>query len=130
VHYFELVLPGKEKLLFYEQFLNLCEKNGIKPTALLVQLGMSKGSLSNWKSGKLPSGDALVRFSEHFGVSLDYLIYGSDRNSRVSKEDQEWLTLIHRLPEDAQLEFKGELKGYLKCLNRDISETPGLREAK
>ena len=105
--------------MFYEQFLNLCEKNGIKPTALLVQLGMSKGSLSNWKSGKLPSGDALVRFSEHFGVSLDYLIYGSDRNSRVSKEDQEWLTLIHRLPEDAQLEFKGELKGYLKCLNRE-----------
>ena len=48
----------------------------------------------------------------------------------ISKEDSEWLVLIHQLPDDAQLEFKGELKGYIKCLKRDVGEPAGLREAK
>ena len=35
----------------------------------------------------------------------------------MSKNDKEWLSLIHQLPPDAQQEFRGEIKGYLKCLN-------------
>lgn len=115
--------------MFYEQFLRLCEENNIKPTTLLVQLGMSKGSLSNWRAGKLPSGDILVRFSEHFGVSLDYLVFGKEKEQpRLDSADAEWLSLIHALPIEAQLEFKGELKGYLKRLGHEYEEE--LKEAK
>ena len=54
--------------MFYDRLLKLCESSGIKPTTLLSNMGMSKGSLANWKDGKLPTGDVLVRFSVHFGV--------------------------------------------------------------
>ena len=114
--------------MFYDQFLKLCESAGIKPTTLITNLGMSKGSMANWKTGKLPSGEALVRFSEHFDVSLDYLVYGKEKSTHFSAEDAEWLSLIHRLPHDAQLEFKGELRGYLKRLNHEYDEE--LKEAK
>lgn len=114
--------------MFYDQLLKLCESSGIKPTTLITQLGMSKGSMANWKAGKLPSGDVLVRFSEHFNVSLDYLVFGKEKAELITAEDAEWLSLIHRLPHDAQLEFKGELKGYLKRLGHEYEEE--LKEAK
>ena len=113
--------------MFYDQLLKLCENAGIKPTTLITNLGMSKGSMANWKAGKLPSGEALVRFSEH---SLDYLVYGREKSTALSAEDVEWLSLIHRLPRDAQLEFKGELKGYIKGILRDADSPEKLREAK
>ena len=67
MHFIELLWKGV--FLFYDQLLKLCENAGIKPTTLITNLGMSKGSMANWKAGKLPSGEALVRFSEHFDVS-------------------------------------------------------------
>ena len=114
--------------MFYDQLLKLCESAGIKPTTLITKLGMSKGSMANWKSGKLPSGDVLVRFSEHFDVSLDYLVFGKEKSKLFSSEDAEWLALIHKLPHDAQLAFKGELRGYLKRLNYE--DGGELKEAK
>ena len=128
MHFIELLWKGV--FLFYDQLLKLCENAGIKPTTLITNLGMSKGSMANWKAGKLPSGEALVRFSEHFDVSLDYLVYGREKSTALSAEDVEWLSLIHRLPRDAQLEFKGELKGYIKGILRDADSPEKLREAK
>lgn len=116
--------------MFYDQLLKLCEDAGIKPTTLITNLGMSKGSMANWKSGKLPSGEALVRFSEHFNVSLDYLVYGKEKTVTFSAEDAEWLSLIRKLPHDAQLEFKGELKGYIKRMNHEDSGSEKMRKAK
>lgn len=115
--------------MFYDRLLELCESSGIRPTTLLSNMGMSKGSLANWKEGKLPTGEVLVRFSEHFGVSIDYLALGKESSS-ISKEDQDLLKLFHQLPGDAQLEFKGELKGYLKALKRQEDSAIPLKEAK
>lgn len=116
--------------MFYDQLIQLCERDGIKPTSLLLSLGMSKGSLSNWKDGKLPTGDALVRFSEHFNVSIDYLVYGNDTLEELNQEDIEWLNLIHSLPRDAQLEFKGEMKGYLRRMRQEDPSEDELKQAK
>lgn len=111
--------------MFYERLLELCKSNGIKPTTLLSNMGMSKGSLANWKDGKLPTGEVLVRFSEYFGVTIDYLALGKNPNTELPTEDQEILSLFHQLPRDTQLEFRGELKGYLKCLDKQQLNTLG-----
>lgn len=115
---------------FYEQLVKLCEKKGIKPTSLVESLGMSKGTMSNWKKGGVPNADAVVRFAEHFHVSTDYLLLGKETPS-ISAEDSDLLSLFHQLPRDAQLEFKGELKGYLKCLERQsVAADQPIRKAK
>lgn len=117
-------------MTFYEQLIKLCEKSGTKPTSLIESLGMSKGTMSNWKKGGTPNADAVVRFAEHFNVSTDYLLLGKESPS-ISKEDSEWLSLIHQLPRDAQLEFKGEIKGYLKCLHKQsVAADEPIRKAK
>ena len=33
------------------------------------------------------------------------------------------VSIDHQLPHDAQLEFRGELKGYIKCLKRQEEDT-------
>lgn len=104
--------------MFYEQLLKLCEINNISPTSLVQKLGMSKGTMSNWKKGGVPNGDAVVRFAKHFGVSTDYLLRGDEFSPDLSTDDKELLDLFHLLPHDAQIEFKGELRGYLKALQK------------
>ena len=78
---------------FYEQLEKLCQKNGVKPSNVIEILGMSKGTMSNWKKGGTPSGEAVVRFAKHFHVSTDYLLLGDDyyskqqsKNSEIEKE--------------------------------------------
>jgi transcriptional regulator with XRE-family HTH domain len=96
---------------FYDQLEKLCKKNGVKPSNVVELLGMSKGTMSNWKKGGTPSGEAVVRFAKHFGVSTDYLLLGVEPdNLHISSEDAEWLELIHKLPE----ETRRDLLGYLR----------------
>lgn len=104
---------------FYEQLEKLCTKNGVKPSNVVESLGMSKGTMSNWKKGGTPSGEAVVRFAKHFGVSTDYLLLGVETFPTIPPDDAEWLSLIHQLPVEAQYEFRGEIKGYLKRLNEE-----------
>ena len=107
-------------MFFYSQLENLCKSKGIKPSNLVESLGMSKGTMSNWKKGGTPNADAVVRIAEHFGVTTDYLLTGKETSSiPISQEDKEWLSLIHQLPLKAQYEFKGELKGYLKRVDEE-----------
>lgn len=107
---------------FYEQLVTLCEKNGIKPTVLIESLGMSKGTMSNWKKGGNPSGEAVVRFAKHFGVSTDYLLLGKETAYNViSSEDEEILELFHRLPREKREYFKGKIEGYLEGIASSIA---------
>lgn len=101
---------------FYEQLEKLCKLHNVKPSNVIEQLGMSKGTMSNWKKGGTPSGEAVVRFAEHFNVSTDYLLLGSD-NQQLGNNDTEWLDLIHKLPLEKQL----ELKGYVKRMIQESS---------
>lgn len=79
-------------------------------------------------SGKLNSayGDIEYYFP---GISKEK---ESHSKASVSKteSDKEWLNLIHSLPYEAQLEFKGELKGYLKAIDKSDRITEELRKAK
>ncbi|WP_283682745.1 helix-turn-helix domain-containing protein [Parablautia sp. Marseille-Q6255] len=46
------------------------------------------------------------------------------------KADSEWLSLIHKLPRDAQIEFRGEIKGYLKRYEQESVAAERLKQAK
>ncbi len=117
--------------MFYDRLIKLCEAEGIKPTALLAKLGMSKGSLANWKEGKLPTGEILVRFSEHFGVSIDYLALGKEnfQTSSVTREDMEIISLFRRLPPEKKEVFKARLDSYVEACE-DYSITNSYKQAK
>ena len=80
----------------------------------------------NFKETNILQEDMYGSLSHFFpGVIHDTIETISD------KDDSQWLSLIHQLPRDAQIEFKGELKGYLKCLKRQEEDAvEPLKQAK
>lgn len=59
---------------FYDTFVSLCAQSGKAPSAVAVELGIAKSSVSGWKSGRNGANNAtLKKIADYFGVSVDYL---------------------------------------------------------
>ena len=103
-----------------KRILELFDQSGLSDSTLCKELSFGNGTIGKWRNNKQkPSLDAVIKIADYFNVSIDYIVYGtntSDKNFKLSLDDAEFLTLIHRLPSNKQHEFKGELKGYLKAL--------------
>lgn len=86
-------------------------------------IGVSTSTVNNWlKLGRTIPAELIIPISEFFKVTCEYLLTGKETDQNfISIEDKEWLTLIHKLPPNAQLEFRGELKGYLKCYEEETA---------
>lgn len=65
-------------MCFFKQLQKACENNGISVTSAVIQLGISRSSVTNWKKGVVPNGDVIVRLSELLSVSTDYLLTGKN----------------------------------------------------
>lgn len=96
--------------------LALLNEKGIKQKDLADYLGTKPSTVNGWKeSNRNPSSDLIVRICEFLNVSYEFILTGTEKITYpYSSEDGEWLSLIHQLPPEAQYEFRGELKGYLK----------------
>jgi len=59
--------------VFIDRFEELCMEAGISPTSLVIKLGISKGSYSNWKKGGTPSYPTQKKIADYFGMSISDL---------------------------------------------------------
>ena len=87
-------------------------------------IGTASSTVNNWlKSGRAIPAEYVVSIADYLNVSCEFLLTGSEKSALpyVSAKDQEWLSLIHQLPDDAQAEFRGEIKGYLKRMKAEES---------
>ena len=62
--------------MFIDNYLGICAENGIAPTALLRELGISHSLLAKWKNGVVPSNSTKLKIAERFGVSVTELDNG------------------------------------------------------
>lgn len=102
------------------RILSVIDKSGMSDSAICKELSIGNGIIGKWRKGiQKPSTEAIVKIAQYFHVSTDYLLLGNNSTqfNTLSLDDAEWLSLIHKLPPDAQYEFRGELRGYLKHLN-------------
>ena len=75
--------------MFYDTFIDLCAKAGKKPTPVVVELGLSKMSVSNWKKGHMPSDISLKKVADYFGVTVEYLKTGEAvQNEKIPSHPQ------------------------------------------
>ena len=65
-----------------EQIRNLRVNKGLNQVELAKILGVTKQSVSNWENENImPSIDMLVKISNYFSVSTDYLLGLSEKHS-------------------------------------------------
>lgn len=62
--------------MFYDRFLELCDKKRVKPTNACIEAGLSRGLAAKWKSTgtEKPSADALEKLSSYFNMSIDEIL--------------------------------------------------------
>jgi Predicted transcriptional regulators len=77
--------------VFYDRFIELCNKKGVSPSKAGLSIGISKTSVTRWKtSGIVPKLDTLNKLAEYFGVTTDYLLTGTDnKKSPADAEDKD-----------------------------------------
>lgn len=102
--------------MFYDTYLDLCKKAGERPYSVPLALGAKTNAcVDQWKKGSVPRQPMLEKIAEHFGVSIDYLLTGEEKQpaqkGELSKDEAMLLDLFRSLPED-------ERKSVLLLLRR------------
>lgn len=63
--------------MFYDIFLELCNKNKTSPYRVSKETGIPQSTISMWKkTGGVPQADTLKIISDYFSTSTDYLLTG------------------------------------------------------
>ena len=69
--------------MFWTQYQHLCQNIGKSPNGVAKELGLSSGTVTFWKNGKIPKSDTLKKIADYFGVTVDYLL-GNEKETAPS----------------------------------------------
>ena len=95
--------------MFWTIFLQLCANNDKSPTAVGIDLGFSRATVSNWKNGGIPRDTALIKIADYFGVSVDYLLGNAPEPSNAPKQPEPTEhPELPNLPEDELIPLDGK----------------------
>lgn len=82
--------------MFWANYLLLCSEIDKSPTAVAKDLGITSGTVTGWKQGKIPSQKYLQRIAEYFGISVWDLL-GEKSILSVLEENTEQFLLREEL---------------------------------
>lgn len=60
--------------MFYETLKEVCDAKKTSPSAVCLALGMSKSHVTEWKNGRSPKLDTVIKIAAHLGVEPTELI--------------------------------------------------------
>lgn len=69
--------------MFKERFTRLCNERGESPSAVCVKVGLSNSTYSMWDENSMPRKATLLRMSDYFGVSVEYLKGETNEKNKV-----------------------------------------------
>jgi transcriptional regulator with XRE-family HTH domain len=82
-------------VVFYDQFIAACARQGVSPTRVLIALGMSKSSLARWRSGGDPLNETKKKIADHLGISISELL--DKKNKPATKDDDGLMREFNKL---------------------------------
>lgn len=99
--------------MFYDNFLRLCNKKGISPTAAVVEMGFQKSVASRWKQS-IPTDANKLKIAEYFGVTVEELMASNEEkpapknwNGLSIKEQKDIARKLEKMMDE--LEESGDL---------------------
>lgn len=62
--------------VFYDRFVQICADRGVSPSRAAIEAGLSKSTVTKWKTtpDAKPTGAALKKLSDYFGISIAELL--------------------------------------------------------
>lgn len=72
---------------FYSNFVKLCNETGKKPSAVAVELGLSKSLVTRWKHGGGVSDSTAHLIANYFGCTIEEL-QGEKKEKLIGVADE------------------------------------------
>ena len=87
--------------MFYDRFLELCTRKGVKPGRSCLEMGVSRSLASKWKTEhtEKPSVDVLEKMSSYFGIPIDRILADEETPETGDPELTEILEKMKNRPE-------------------------------
>lgn len=100
----------------YEIFEQLLQKYGVSAYKVAKETGVTQSTLSDWKRGRsTPKSENMKKLADYFGVSIDYLMTGKEKDEKGpklkpkdQKEIKEILANTEQLLKQDGLMFDGD----------------------
>lgn len=97
--------------MFYDKYVKLCNSVGKTPSAVALEIGIEKSTVTRWKSGKSQTDKNIQKVADFFGVSVEWLKSNDDsapeikekptaESSELSKDIQELTILLESLSDE------------------------------
>lgn len=89
--------------MFFDNFVRLCEQNGVKPSRALTEAGVPKSAYSYWRTEAGAGNDAkptnqnAVKLAQYFNVSVDYLLTGNQKENPPQQPQSEVDAAVERI---------------------------------
>lgn len=59
---------------FYNKYVLMCNRIGKTPSAVALEIGLSKPTVNRWKNGGMPTDATISKIAKYFGVSVSYML--------------------------------------------------------
>lgn len=89
--------------MFFDNFVRLCEQKGVKPSRALTEAGVPKSAYSYWRTEAGAGNDAkptnqnAVKLAQYFGVTVDYLLNGNQKENPPQQPQSEVDAAVERI---------------------------------
>lgn len=88
----------------YDNIKRLCDKAGITPSGLCVELGISKTIVSRLRNNPeaLLSYATASKIADYFSVAPEMILEGEKENAKTDSLDDEIMDKVHRINENEE----------------------------
>lgn len=99
---------GMDKgFVFYRNFVDLCNKKGMSPSAVAEEMGYQRSVVTRWGNGTKPRRATLQKIADYFGVTVEELIRENKKTTTensggFSEKDIRLVAWFNSLPEEKQ----------------------------
>ena len=87
-------------MTFYQKYVKLCGEKGKTPSAVALDVGLSKAAVNGWKTGRSkPTDLTKQRLSEYFNIPIEYFEDDiekapADEGERLTPKMQELIDIL------------------------------------
>lgn len=102
--------------MFWTNFSTLCADKNLSPNAVATELKIPSGSITAWRNGATPRTKSLTKIANYFGVTVDYLLTGEQKEKapdsvgglQVTPKKRELIDKVMKM-DDKQLDLLKKL---------------------
>lgn len=74
--------------MIYDNFLKLCNSVGKTPSAVAIDMGLSKTTVNRWKNGGGVTDATALKIANYFGITVDELKTGIKKEPSIPKDEE------------------------------------------